>query len=161
MKTLSVSLLFVCLIFAKVDAQKPLLVKTFGGYTTGWEVQLLNYGKDNDVMIFDLIVTLKKGKEGDYGISRTNKGTRIITSDGTEYNDTWVSLGAKKSTENNLTFHGTAAFVYTRFSVDVPMKMQIRFEGVEPDDFSLLGFYIASYDNQASGFLCEFKRSEF
>ena len=163
MKSLFSVIILACLFAIPSLGQKPLLVKTFGGYSTQWEVQLVDYGKDNNVMIVDLILTLKKGKDGEYGIGRGNKGTRLITSDGTECNQTWVSVGSKKSSENPLVFAGTATYISSTFSVDVPMKAQIRFKDVEAEDFSLLGFYVADNTNYGytGGFLCEIKRSEF
>jgi hypothetical protein len=163
MKSLVLGILLICFFSLEVMAQKPLLVKKFGGYSTEWEMQLLGYGKDNNVMIFDIMLTLKKGKAGDYGIGRGNKGTRLIATDGTEHNETWLSVGSKKSSENLLMFTGTATYVYTNFSVDVPLRIQIRFNGIETDDFALMGFYMADNSNYGAtgGFLCEIKRTEF
>jgi hypothetical protein len=163
MKKVVLGIVLIVAFSVSSNAQKPLLVKTFGGYSTQWEVQLMNYGKDNNVMIVDLILTLKKGKDGEYGIGRGNKGTRIIGADGTESNETWLQVGSKKSAENPLIFAGTATYISTTFSVDIPIKVQLRFNNVETDDFALLGFYFADNSNYGytGGFLCEIKRSEF
>jgi hypothetical protein len=163
MKKYLIGFIFLSFLIIPSFAQKPLLVKTFGGYSTQWEVQLVDYGKDNNVMIVDLILTLKKGKEGEYGIGRGNKGTRLICSDGTERNQTWLMVGSKKSAENPLVFAGTATYISSLFSLDIPMKAQIRFNDVETDDFALLGFYLAdnTSNGYTGGFLCEIKRSEF
>ncbi|MFN8256404.1 MAG: hypothetical protein U0W24_11975 [Bacteroidales bacterium] len=163
MKKSGIIMTFMIAVSLQLMAQKPLVVKTFGGYSTQWEVQLLNYGKDNQVMIVDLVLTLKKGKEGEYGIGRGNKGTRIIGTDGSESNQTWVQVGSKKSSENPLIFAGTATYISTNFSIDVPIKIQLRFNEIQADDFSILGFYLADNSNYGytGGFLCEIKRSEF
>ncbi len=163
MKSMVSGIILVCFFSIHLIAQKPLLVKKFGGYSTEWEMQLIGYGKDNNVMIFDIMLTLKKGKDGEYGIGRGNKGTRLIATDGTEHNETWLQVGAKKSSENQLMFSGTATYVSTNFSVGVPLKIQIRYNAVETDDFALVGFYVADNTNYGAtgGFLCEIKRSEF
>lgn len=162
MRIITSSFVLFCLLFSISIAQTPLATKKIGGYSTEWEIKLIDYGKDNKVMIFDFLVTLKKGKEAIYGIGRGNKATRLMESDGSERNDTWIQLGAKKSSENVLQFSGTPTYISNMFSIDVPIKLQIRFDAVESDDFSLVGFYIADDTNYGAsgGYKVEFKRAE-
>jgi hypothetical protein len=155
---LSFAILFLSCSILIAQDEKPLLVKKFGGYRTGFEFKLLGYGKEGNDMIFDLQVTMIKGKDGRYTVSRhVHEGMKLITSGGKTYSKTWVKFGMKQSNKDESANFG-AAYVYNDMISEIPVQLIVKFFNVEEDDFLLLSIPMGPYRKSQTAY--KFKRSE-